>query len=205
MMAGVADALWGLRAQAKPTAEPIKRIMEEIRIVRRRRPDVQMGLGAAEGLSQRVVAGLKHEEGTASNRPSLARVYPLRGDIRGPDEQKLTIELTPTQANVVNSHAYFKLLLGADADGSSVGVQRSEDGEIVFNFYFKQVYLLKMLTSSDVCNMLQVSRSFLTRLVRDGRLKSYRIGRLRRFSLEDILTHLSESKEVLVKGEDHVL
>ena len=64
---------------------------------------------------------------------------------------------------------------------------------------------MKMLTSSDVRDMLQVSRAFLTKLVRVGKLKSYKIGRLRRFSLEDILALLSESTEVLVKGEDHVL
>ncbi len=129
----------------------------------------------------------------------------MRGDVPATDDQKLSIELTPTQANVVKSHAYFNLLLGGEADGSSVGVQRSEDGEIVFNFYFKQVYLSKMLTGSDVCDMLQVSKTFLNRLVRDGKLRSYKIGRLRRFSLEDVLAHLSESAEALVKGEDHVL
>jgi len=105
----------------------------------------------------------------------------------------------------VKAHAYFKLLLGAKADGSSVGVQRSDEGEIVFNFYFKQVYLSRMLTTSDVCTMLQISRAFLSRLVRTGKLKSYKIGRLRRFSLEDILGYLGESAEVLVKGGDNVL
>lgn len=131
----------------------------------------------------------------------MAWNYPLRGGITGSDDQKLSIELTPTQADVVKSHAYFKLLLDAEADGSSVGVQRSENGEIVFNFYFKQVHVLRMLTSSDVCDMLLVSRAFLSKLVRVGRLKSYKIGRLRRFSLEDILALLSESTEVFVKGE----
>ena len=98
-----------------------------------------------------------------------------------------------------------KLLLGGEVDGSSVGVQRSEEGEIIFNFYFKQVYLSRMLTTSDVCTMLQVSRAFLARLVSAGKMKSYKIGRLRRFSLEDILGHLGESAEVLMKGGDNVL
>jgi excisionase family DNA binding protein len=179
--------------------------MEKLCIVRRRKLETQIGFGVAERLDRRVVDGPKHEEIAASNRLSLAWKYPLRGDVSVSDDQKLSIELTPTQANVVKSHAYFKLLLGAETDGSSVGVQRSEEGEIVFNFYFKQVYLSKMLTASDVCDMLQVSRGFVNRLVRAGKLRSYKIGRLRRFSLEDILAHLSESADVLVKGEDHVL
>ena len=129
----------------------------------------------------------------------------MRGDVAGPDDQKLSIELTPTQADAVKSHAYFKILLGGEVDGSSVDVQRSDDGEVIFNFYFKQIYLPRMLTALDVCSMLQVSRTFLARLVRAGKMKSYKIGRLRRFSLEDILAHISESTEVLTKGGDNVL
>lgn len=179
--------------------------MGKLCIVRRRKTETQIGLGVAESLDYCVADGPKHEAIRASDRVSLAWEYPLRGDVAGPDDQKLSIELTPTQANVVKSHAYFKLLLGAKADGSSVGVQRSDEGEIVFNFYFKQVYLSRMLTTSDVCTMLQISRAFLSRLVKAGKLKSYKIGRLRRFSLEDILGHLGESTEVLVKGGDNVL
>ena len=178
--------------------------MEKLCIVRRRRPEGQIGLGVAESLDYCVADGLKQEAIGASDRVSLAWEYPLRGDLAGSDDQKLSIELTPTQAGVVKSHAYFKLLLGAEADGSSVGVERSEDGEIVFNFYFKQVYLSKMLTTSDVCGMLQVSRTFLGRLMKTGKLKSYKIGRLRRFALEDILAHLGESAEAWVKGGDNV-
>jgi excisionase family DNA binding protein len=179
--------------------------MEKLCIVRRRKPEVELGLGVAEDLDYCVADGLEYEAIGASNRLSLAWEYPLRGDVAGPDDQKLSIELTPTQADVVKSHAYFKILLGAEADGSSVGVERSENGEIIFNFYFKQVYLSKMLTTSDVCTMLQVSRAFLGRLIKTGKLKSYKIGRLRRFSLEDILTHLGESAEIWVKGGDNVL
>jgi excisionase family DNA binding protein len=179
--------------------------MEKLCIVRRRKPESQIGLGTAERMDHRVMNRPKYADINASNTLSLAWEYPLRGNVPAPDDQKLSIELTPTQADVVKSHAYFKLLMGADADGSSVGVERSEDGEIVFNFYFKQVYLSKMLTTSNVCNMLQVSRAFLNRLVMTGKLRSYKIGRLRRFSLEDILAHLGDSAEVLVKGENHVL
>jgi excisionase family DNA binding protein len=193
------------RGSSKEQYEPIKRIMEKLCIVRRRKPETQIGMGVAESMDYCVADGPRHEAIRASDRVSLAWEYPLRSDLAGPDDQKLSIELTPTQANVVKSHAYFKLLLGAEVDGSSVGVQRSDNGEIIFNFYFKQVYLSKMLTSSDVCNMLQISRAFLARLAKAGKLKSYKIGRLRRFSLEDILAHLSESVDVLVKGEDHVL
>jgi len=179
--------------------------MEKLCIVRRKKVEGRVGLAGAESLDYCVADRPKRETIRIPNRVSLAWDYPLCGDVAGPDDQKLSIELTPMQADVVKSHAYFKLLLGAEADGSAVRVQRSEDGEITFNFYFKQVYLSRMLTSSDVCNMLQVSKGFLARLVRAGELKSYKIGRLRRFSLEDILAYLSEGAEVWPKGGHNVL
>jgi excisionase family DNA binding protein len=201
----VASVTHLIRGSSKARYGPITRIMEKLCIVRRRKPEIEIGRSGVHSTGHRLVHGPKSKKIRTSNMLSLAWEYPLHGDVSASDDQKLSIELTPTQADVVKSHAYFKLLMGAEVDGSSARAQRSEAGEIVFNFYFKQVYLSKMLTASDVCSMLQVSRAFLNRLVRDGKLKSYKIGRLRRFSLEDILAHLSDSAEALVKGEDHVL
>jgi excisionase family DNA binding protein len=165
--------------------------MGKICIVKRRKREDQIGFGPAEGaelyMLQRPGLGALKAPGSSS----LAWSRPLPEDATGAEE--------------IKSHSYFKLLLGAEADGSGVNVERSEDGNIVFNFYFKQVYSARMLTSADVCSMLQISKAFLSRLVKVGRFRSYKIGRLRRFSLEDILAHLSESKEVLVKGEDQCI
>ena len=179
--------------------------MEKLCIVRRRKSDSRIEFGGDEGRDYRPSERRHPGAFRTSNRVSLAWEYPLRGDVAAPDDQKLSIELTPVQANVVKSHAYFNVLLGGEADGSSVGVQRSENGEITFNFYFKQVYLSRMLTVSDVCNMLQVSKAFLNKMVRTGTLKSYKIGRLRRFSLEDVFAHLGESVEAWPKGGHNVL
>ena len=48
-----------------------------------------------------------------------------------------------------------------------------------------------MLTAKEICQMLQVSRHTLDRIVRTGCIKSYRVGRLRRFSAEDIMDYLA--------------
>lgn len=61
-----------------------------------------------------------------------------------------------------------------------------------------------MLDSKGVCQMLQVSRSFLSRLIRTEQIKSYKMGRLRRFLLEDVLEYLSQS-EVLQKAKEQIL
>ena len=176
--------------------------MGKICIVKRRKREEQVGSGPSDGadlymLERHDFEGLKSPDGSC-----LTWSHPLLDGVSEPEDQKFSMELTPAQTAVVHSHSCFKLLLGAEAEGSGVNVQRTEEGNVVFNFYFRQVYFAKMLTSADVCSMLQISKAFLSRLVKGGGLKSYKIGRLRRFSLEDILAHLGEGKEVLVKGED---
>jgi excisionase family DNA binding protein len=54
--------------------------------------------------------------------------------------------------------------------------------------------------------MLQISRSFLRKLVKNGTIKSYKIGKLRRFLLEDILDYLSQGEvlgELLAQKPDN--
>ncbi len=176
--------------------------MGKICIVKRRKCENQIEYTTTESTEMYVLEKPMFEDLESSAGPSLAWPPSLPRNGTASEEQKLTIHLTPAQAEVAKSHSYFNVLLGTEADGSGVHVERSEDGKIAFNFYFKQVYFARMLTRSDVCSMLQISRSFLSKLVKSGSLTSYKIGRLRRFSLEDILARLGESKEVLLKGEE---
>jgi excisionase family DNA binding protein len=177
-------------------------IMGKLCIVRRRKSESAPGV--AENLDHSLADRRRNRAERASNRICLARDYPLRGDAAAPDDQELSIELTPSQADVVKPRAYFKVLQGGKADRSSVGVQRSDNGEIAFNFYFKQVYLSKLFTASDVCDMVHVSKAFLTRLVKTGKLKSHKVGRTRRFSLEDVFARLGESLKARPKGGNYV-
>jgi excisionase family DNA binding protein len=81
-----------------------------------------------------------------------------------------------------------------------IGVERPviEDGRIVFNFRLKTDDTLKMLTVSQVSQMLQISKSFLIRLVKAKKIKSYKFGRLRRFLLTDVIDYLSFSEDQVV-------
>lgn len=74
-------------------------------------------------------------------------------------------------------------------------VAGGQEGKCIFNFLFKKVHDVRMLSPKDVCIMLKISRRFLTKLVSSGKIDSYKIGRLRRFLLDDILTYLGENKE----------
>ena len=74
--------------------------------------------------------------------------------------------------------------------------KRQESGRIIFNFSPVPLYGGKMLCSKEVCGMLEVSRSFLRKMVRAGQMDSYKIGRLRRFLLGDVLHYLSNSRDL---------
>lgn len=72
-----------------------------------------------------------------------------------------------------------------------VHVERSgKGGEIRLYVHFNNVCTFRLLSGEEVCRILQVSRSFLKRLAARGDLRSYKIGRLRRFLLEDVLEYL---------------
>jgi excisionase family DNA binding protein len=84
-----------------------------------------------------------------------------------------------------------------------IGVERPviEDGRIVFNFRLKTDETLKMLTVSQVGQMLQISKSFLIRLVKEKKIKSYKFGRLRRFLLSDVIDYLAHSEDAVVSSK----
>jgi excisionase family DNA binding protein len=69
------------------------------------------------------------------------------------------------------------------------------DGQTFLNFNFGEADSMKLLKTKETCNMLQVSAGFLMKLVREKKLKSYKLGRLRRFSFQDVLNYLTENIE----------
>jgi len=106
----------------------------------------------------------------------------------------LNLDLAPGDSKFIPLEALeqepLKVLRG-------IGVERPviEDGRIVFNFRLKTDDTLKMLTVSQVSQMLQISKSFLLRLVKARGIKSYKFGRLRRFLLTDVIDYLSFSED----------
>jgi len=111
------------------------------------------------------------------------------------DNQVFTFNLTPQQQELVKSSSHIKTLMDKAADNPALDVQQREDGHIVFKFNLEKMETVKMLKSEHVCQMLQISKSLLARLVREKKIKSYKVGRLRRFSLEDILAYLTENED----------
>jgi len=114
--------------------------------------------------------------------------------------ETISINLTPEQYDLVKSSRYVKYFLNGDSSGVSLDMQKQRDGQIIFNFQFKKVDTVKMLKSGHVCQMLQISSSSLMNLVKSKKIKSYKIGRLRRFLLQDILDYLSRSEDVFASS-----
>jgi len=71
-------------------------------------------------------------------------------------------------------------------------MHQKENGSIVFNFHLDLDRNFEMFKPSQVCHMMQISRSLLNRMVHENKIKSHKIGRLRRFSLKDILEALDQ-------------
>jgi excisionase family DNA binding protein len=114
-------------------------------------------------------------------------------EVAGEEEQIFSIQLTPEQSQVVQSMNCIKDLLSGKHHGVKMSMEQTTDGKTAFNFHFKPVYTTRMLNAQDVAVMLQISKSMLYRLVKDKDLKSYKVGKLRRFLLEDVVEYLSST------------
>lgn len=117
-------------------------------------------------------------------------------EVAGEEEQIFSIQLSPQQSQVVQSMNCIKDLLSGKHHGVKISMEETMDGSTAFNFHFKPVYTTRMLNPNDVAIMLQISRSMLYRLVKDKEIKSYKIGKLRRFLLEDVVDYLSSSVQM---------
>jgi len=111
------------------------------------------------------------------------------GDLTG---NGISLTLTPEQARALRSNRKLMPLLSGDYAQEAKGTD-SRGEPIVFRFEFGNIAPAKLLKPEEVLKMLRISKSFLNGLVRKGRLKSYRIGRLRRFMLDDVLDCLEDS------------
>jgi excisionase family DNA binding protein len=108
----------------------------------------------------------------------------------------VSLMLTPEQMRVLQSDPnLLSFISGAPAKGS-VGPKHREES-IVFQFTFEPAPPVRMLKMSEVVQMLRISRGYLRKIIRQGELKSYKIGRLRRIMFDDILTYLERSREFI--------
>jgi excisionase family DNA binding protein len=176
--------------------------MEKISIVKRRKTGTQEFAGGqslnrrfrvlpAEELAEIPAGILRHSPDLTDERTALSEGF------ADGKEGEMSIKLTPGQYKLIESSQYVRYFLNGEAKDVSLDVQKHQDGQIVFNFQFNKADTIRMLKAAHVCQMLQISKTLLIKLVKAQKIKSYKIGRLRRFLLEDIISYLSKSEEVV--------
>lgn len=107
-------------------------------------------------------------------------------------EVTLSPELTAHLRSAKGLEQFFQQgIVGVD-----IKVEKEKEDQVVFRFHFSQVQNPKMLTPAEVCEMMRISRSFLGKIVKHGSIKSYKIGRLRRFLVTHVLDYLSNEDKI---------
>lgn len=107
----------------------------------------------------------------------------------------ISIIMTKEQSSLLQQSEYIKELLSGAKNDPAMDIKITPDGRLSLNYRFNDSLLIRMLAPNQVCQMLQVSRSFLQKLIHENKVKSYKLGRMRRFLLEDILEYLSNDAE----------
>ena len=115
-------------------------------------------------------------------------------NIADDEGDNLSLNLTPEQSELMQSNEHLNSFEDHDTKSFVLNMKKV-DGQTSLNFHFGDADSMKLLTTKEACRMLQVSASFLMRLVKERKLKSYKLGRLRRFSFQDVLNYLTENIE----------
>lgn len=111
------------------------------------------------------------------------------------DKNIISFNLSQEQSKVVKSNDYMQSLFNGITNGFIADLEENKEGQIIFKLVLGKVNTIKMLKPQQVCDMLQISKYILSKLISDNDIKSYKIGSLRRFSLDDILDYLSKNEE----------
>jgi excisionase family DNA binding protein len=113
----------------------------------------------------------------------------------------VSIIMTQEQTDMLQASEYIKGLLNETIKDPAFNIKRNTEGRIVLNFHLNDSQPVRMLRSDQVCAMFQISRSLLMRLIHEKRINSYKIGRLRRFLWEDVLSYLINNEEFAPQNE----
>ncbi len=167
--------------------------MDKICIVKRRKGTGELAYPDTVGV-----------DGSIADQPQLANVScafiagssgvriqdSLPSPMPGKVDQMLSVQLNPLGHRALEQCGQM-----TSAEAYRPKMISDQEGKYTFNFLFKQIHDVRMLSPKDVCIMLKISRRFLSKLVSAGKIDTYKLGRLRRFLLDDILTYLAENRE----------
>jgi excisionase family DNA binding protein len=104
------------------------------------------------------------------------------------------LTLTPEQTRSLRSEPRLISSLG-DRPADRLQAARSPDEKLIIQLKFESVAPLRLLKIDEVVEMLRIGRGYVHKLIREGKLKGYRFGRLRRVLLDDVLSYLEGNRE----------
>ncbi|MHB8770778.1 MAG: helix-turn-helix domain-containing protein [Syntrophales bacterium] len=121
-----------------------------------------------------------------------AQVITLADTDKATPRETVALTLTQEQIKTIRSSPRLLSVFEGELRNGSAELTYSEK-PITIKFEVEPLAPIRMLMAEEVVQMLRISNGFLKTIVRDGRLKSYKVGKGRRYMLEDVLTYLTES------------
>jgi excisionase family DNA binding protein len=153
--------------------------MEKFCIVKRRKQIIGDPFPAPFPLGEEEVGSL------LNNFNPLQEIYSW-------EEPVISLSLTPGQSRAIRSGGIIPFLEKETPKSFILDLHQDDNGSMVFNFHLDLDHNVKMFKPHQVCGMMQISRNLLNRMIKENRIKSHKIGRLRRFNLKDILEALKQ-------------
>jgi hypothetical protein len=126
--------------------------------------------------------------GTAQNVVPAADKKTVSGET-------VCLKLTQEQIKTIRSSSGLLSVFNGELAGGHAELNY-RDQPVTIKFECEPLAPVRLLMTEEVIQMLRISNGCLKTIVRDGKLKSYKIGKGRRYMLEDILAYLAENLNV---------
>lgn len=109
-------------------------------------------------------------------------------------DRVVSISLTQEQGRLLQTNPNLSLFPGGTT-ARGLALDGTKESPIVVKFVFDPAPPVRMMKTAEVAQMLRVSERCLKKIIRDGKLKSYRFERFRRINFDDVLSYLETSRE----------
>ncbi len=109
-------------------------------------------------------------------------------------EAPIQVPLSPEQSQLLEALPFVAQMQRAQTQILTFDLQASHDNhQVILQFSPHAEPIPEMLSLKELCQQLKVGRRAVLRLIREGRLRCYRIGQRYRFAAVDVKRYLEQS------------